>query len=143
MFFFFSSRRRHTRCALVTGVQTCALPIYNSVGDTLERIVGVSADRFKGNANELSVRGLGPTLSFSTFNGREVSTAGPDRSVAFQQFPSELVNGVLVYKTQRADFLEGGVGGVIELRSMKPLDYGKRRIQFAVRGDFPIGRAHV
>src|SRR3546814_6929086 len=27
--FFFSSRRRHTRCALVTGVQTCALPIYN------------------------------------------------------------------------------------------------------------------
>ncbi|MBJ7437456.1 MAG: TonB-dependent receptor [Sphingopyxis sp.] len=108
----------------------------NSVGDTLERIVGVSADRFKGNANELSVRGLGPTLSFSTFNGREVSTAGPDRSVAFQQFPSELVNGVLVYKTQRADFLEGGVGGIIELKSMKPLDYGKRRIQFEVRGDF-------
>src|SRR3546814_1893767 len=29
VFFFFSSRRRHTRCALVTGVQTCALPIYS------------------------------------------------------------------------------------------------------------------
>src|SRR3546814_4766848 len=28
LFFLFSSRRRHTRCALVTGVQTCALPIY-------------------------------------------------------------------------------------------------------------------
>src|SRR3546814_250460 len=28
--FFFSSRRRHTRCALVTGVQTCALPISHS-----------------------------------------------------------------------------------------------------------------
>src|SRR3546814_2068092 len=28
MICFFSSRRRHTRCALVTGVQTCALPIY-------------------------------------------------------------------------------------------------------------------
>src|SRR3546814_21044712 len=28
MSFFFSSRRRHTRCALVTGVQTCALPIF-------------------------------------------------------------------------------------------------------------------
>src|SRR3546814_7430817 len=27
VYFFFSSRRRHTRCALVTGVQTCALPI--------------------------------------------------------------------------------------------------------------------
>src|SRR3546814_4961972 len=31
MFFFFSSRRRHTRCALVTGVQTCALPISGDV----------------------------------------------------------------------------------------------------------------
>src|SRR3546814_8467896 len=30
VFFFFSSRRRHTRCALVTGVQTCALPISHS-----------------------------------------------------------------------------------------------------------------
>src|SRR3546814_4473719 len=32
MYFFFSSRRRHTRCALVTGVQTCALPIYGLLG---------------------------------------------------------------------------------------------------------------
>src|SRR3546814_2371104 len=30
--FFFSSRRRHTRCALVTGVQTCALPISTARG---------------------------------------------------------------------------------------------------------------
>src|SRR3546814_15694913 len=30
--FFFSSRRRHTRCALVTGVQTCALPIFELGG---------------------------------------------------------------------------------------------------------------
>src|SRR3546814_13195485 len=30
-FFFFSSRRRHTRCALVTGVQTCALPISQKI----------------------------------------------------------------------------------------------------------------
>src|SRR3546814_7140005 len=36
--FFFSSRRRHTRCALVTGVQTCALPIWLAAlapGDTI------------------------------------------------------------------------------------------------------------
>src|SRR3546814_15207900 len=32
MIFFFSSRRRHTRCALVTGVQTCALPISDAAG---------------------------------------------------------------------------------------------------------------
>src|SRR3546814_1930987 len=35
MYFFFSSRRRHTRCALVTGVQTCALPI--SLDDGVHR----------------------------------------------------------------------------------------------------------
>src|SRR3546814_2343411 len=34
VFFFFSSRRRHTRCALVTGVQTCALPICEAPLDT-------------------------------------------------------------------------------------------------------------
>src|SRR3546814_7675948 len=37
--FFFSSRRRHTRCALVTGVQTCALPIF------LRRRSGVPFER--------------------------------------------------------------------------------------------------
>src|SRR3546814_5580059 len=38
--FFFSSRRRHTRCALVTGVQTCALPIFAIVLD----VTGLAAD---------------------------------------------------------------------------------------------------
>src|SRR3546814_8278206 len=33
--FFFSSRRRHTSCALVTGVQTCALPILSSIAARL------------------------------------------------------------------------------------------------------------
>src|SRR3546814_16501738 len=44
-FFFFSSRRRHTRCALVTGVQTCALPIYwiGTEGGLLERAVALEA----------------------------------------------------------------------------------------------------
>src|SRR3546814_16594812 len=45
LFFFFSSRRRHTRCALVTGVQTCALPI-SLVGTLAAEIdvAGVGAD---------------------------------------------------------------------------------------------------
>src|SRR3546814_17301632 len=41
LFFFFSSRRRHTSCALVTGVQTCALPIYGWFVNT--KYCGVSA----------------------------------------------------------------------------------------------------
>src|SRR3546814_1852916 len=40
-FFFFSSRRRHTRCALVTGVQTCALPILvKRVDEAVEMVDG-------------------------------------------------------------------------------------------------------
>src|SRR3546814_2427635 len=38
--FFFSSRRRHTRCALVTGVQTCALPICQQVVGGVLRLAG-------------------------------------------------------------------------------------------------------
>src|SRR3546814_8527838 len=37
LFFFFSSRRRHTICALVTGVQTCALPIYVTISSSNDR----------------------------------------------------------------------------------------------------------
>src|SRR3546814_975754 len=38
--FFFSSRRRHTRCALVTGVQTCALPISEQSVQAVRKIMG-------------------------------------------------------------------------------------------------------
>src|SRR3546814_2090286 len=49
MFFFFSSRRRHTRCALVTGVQTCALPISDKLGCTLpfDSFEGLRAEMVK------------------------------------------------------------------------------------------------
>src|SRR3546814_9061324 len=43
--FFFSSRSRHTRCALVTGVQTCALPIYRAGDDLALDLVGSAIDR--------------------------------------------------------------------------------------------------
>src|SRR3546814_20136185 len=59
MWFFFSSRRRHTRCALVTGVQTCALPIcfWDDVrrlfADTRDaRVRGWTATRFSFNTGE-------------------------------------------------------------------------------------------
>src|SRR3546814_10441691 len=44
LFFFFSSRRRHTRCALVTGVQTCALPIWLTLSQ--QGLEPVRAGRF-------------------------------------------------------------------------------------------------
>src|SRR3546814_19082794 len=53
-FFFFSSRRRHTRCALVTGVQTCALPIYWTFGP----LINVRSDR-SGRTGNAQVDALG------------------------------------------------------------------------------------
>lgn len=108
----------------------------NSVAETLERITGVAADRFKGGASEISIRGLGPFLGMSTLNGRAISSGSGNRSVAFSQFPSELVNGVKVYKSQSANLLEGGVSGVIDLGTIKPVDYGKENFQAEVKGTY-------
>src|SRR3546814_5968916 len=58
-FFFFSSRRRHTRCALVTGVQTCALPILFAVGARRERILA-AGDQVVGADGELAAPGRAP-----------------------------------------------------------------------------------
>src|SRR3546814_8926914 len=60
LIFFFSSRRRHTRCALVTGVQTCALPISGSIAPALQRSFNSAASsgsissssRFKSRRSE-------------------------------------------------------------------------------------------
>src|SRR3546814_16876867 len=52
--FFFSSRRRHTRCALVTGVQTCALPICSNTDPIKRGLRGVAA--FLGVAHFLFER---------------------------------------------------------------------------------------
>ncbi|KLE32392.1 TonB-dependent receptor [Aurantiacibacter luteus] len=100
-----------------------------SVAETLERIVGVTSDRFKGGASELSVRGLGAFLGSSVLNGREVTSGSDGRDVNYGQFPSELINGAIVYKSQQASFIEGGVSGIIELQTLRPLDYGRSRIQ--------------
>src|SRR3546814_9915209 len=66
--FFFSSRRRHTRCALVTGVQTCALPIYRLYpqvrfpdfvkdGANAVKWARDNADRYGGSSDRLFVMG--------------------------------------------------------------------------------------
>src|SRR3546814_3504400 len=55
LFFFFSSRRRHTRCALVTGVQTCALPIcfYSRFTTYKGKTYGITTD---GNVHTQMIR---------------------------------------------------------------------------------------
>src|SRR3546814_13168415 len=56
--FFFSSRRRHTRCALVTGVQTCALPIFNLSASLLDHSDLVGTIRVMLTAHHLPPESL-------------------------------------------------------------------------------------
>src|SRR3546814_15026228 len=59
--FFFSSRRRHTRCALVTGVQTCALPIYGGAGYAFGTMARGGTTQTLSFEQALNVTGSGAT----------------------------------------------------------------------------------
>src|SRR3546814_10995643 len=59
LFFFFSSRRRHTRCALVTGVQTCALPIFRVKPELLAHQLCSLLDWIETKAIYRALSGLG------------------------------------------------------------------------------------
>ncbi|WP_339617543.1 TonB-dependent receptor [uncultured Gilvimarinus sp.] len=114
-----------------------------SIGEALESITGASSHRENGGATEISIRGLGPYLSATTFNGRNASNGSGDRSVNFSQFPSELVNKVAIYKTQDASLIEGGVAGLIALETVKPLDYNKRRLQIEAKAGFQPNQQNI
>src|SRR3546814_3059185 len=81
--FFFSSRRRHTRCALVTGVQTCALPIFigvtgsNGKTTTKEMIASILL-RALGEEGSLATKGnlnndIGVPLTVLRLNDRNLA----------------------------------------------------------------------
>jgi TonB-dependent receptor len=106
-----------------------------SIGEALETLTGAASHREQGGATEISVRGLGPFLGSTVVNGRAATNGSGDRSVNFSQFPSELFNKAGIYKTQSANMIEGGVAGQIVLDTVKPLDFGKQRIQFELKGN--------
>ena len=107
-----------------------------SIGEALENVTGVASHRENGGATEVSIRGLGPYLSSTVVNGRAATNGSGDRSVNFSQFPSELINTLAVFKTQDASQIEGGVAGQIQLETLRPLDFGKQRFQFELKGNY-------
>ncbi|WP_292635856.1 TonB-dependent receptor [Novosphingobium sp.] len=94
-----------------------------TIADSLQRLPGVTATRDRGNASQAAVRGLGPRLVLGLINGREVASSEPDRNVRWEIYPSEIVSGVTVYKSQSADIISGGVAATIDIRTVRPLDY--------------------
>ncbi len=108
----------------------------NSIGESIARLPGLAAQRSNGRANIISIRGFGPDFSTTTLNGREQTTTNDSRAVEFDQFPSEILAGVDVYKTSQANHTAGGLVGSIDLRTIRPLDVGKRVIAVGARGTF-------
>src|SRR3546814_3730308 len=68
--FFFSSRRRHTRCALVTGVQTCALPIFKVQSRTADAL-GLATGDF--TVSDLEKDGVATRYRVTTNSGEKYS----------------------------------------------------------------------
>ena len=107
-----------------------------SIADALARIPGVTAVRIDGQSSELNIRGLGGNFVMTTLNGREMVSSSGGRAVEFDQFPSELIQQAQVYKSQKADLIEGGVAGTVELQTINALDLDEESaFRFSVQGN--------
>ncbi|WJG10088.1 TonB-dependent receptor [Aliiglaciecola sp. LCG003] len=104
-----------------------------TITDALARLPGITADRDRGNASRISIRGMGPRLNMATMNGREIVSGEPSRDVRYEQFPAELVSSVQVYKSPMASNIEGGISGLVNLDFVDPLS--KDEPVFTVSGN--------
>ncbi len=101
-----------------------------SIAEVLQRISGVTIDRVgdRGDPQHFSVEGTGVTvrgLSYvrSELNGRDAFSSNGGRTLSFADVPPELMSGVDVYKNPSAEQIEGGLAGVINLRTAMPFDF--------------------
>jgi TonB-dependent receptor len=103
-----------------------------SVTETLQRVPGVTINRFQGQDDPLhfSVEGANVVirgLNFvrSEFNGRDAFSVNTGRSLGFTDVSPELLSSVEVYKNGTPDRIEGGISGVVNLNTRKPFDQRK------------------
>lgn len=99
-----------------------------SIAESLGRLPGLTTQRLDGRSQAISIRGLGPDFTTALLNGREQVTTGDNRGVEFDQYPSELLSGVTVYKTPDAALIGQGLAGTVDMQTIRPLAYGRRAI---------------
>ncbi len=102
-----------------------------NVAETLARVTGVQVSRDAGEANHVLIRGL-PGIA-TVLNGRELFTT-TGRYFQLADIPSTMLQRVDVYKSQSADLIEGGIAGVIDVRTNRPFDF--KGLQLNVNGGF-------
>ncbi len=106
-----------------------------SIAESLSRLPGLATQRLDGRANVVSIRGLAPDFTTTLLNGREQVSANNNRGVELDQYPAELLNGAVVYKTPDASLIGQALGGTIDMKTIRPLAYGKRAFQVGLRGE--------
>lgn len=107
-----------------------------SIAESIARLPGLTSQRVSGRSNSISIRGFAPDFSTTLLNGREQTSTGDNRAVEYDQYPSEVINQVLVYKTPMASIVGQGLSGTVDLRTVRPLDVGKRTIAVGGRGTY-------
>ncbi len=111
-----------------------------SIAESISRLPGLTTQRVNGRAQVISIRGMAPDFSTTLLNGRAQASSGDNRGVEFDQYPSELLSSVVVYKTPDASVAGMGLSGTVDMRTVRPLAYGKRAIALNVRGELSEGR---
>ena len=106
-----------------------------SIADSIARLPGLSAQRVGGRAQVISIRGMSDDFAVTLMNGRELVSTGMNRGVEYDQYPSELINGVTVYKTPDATLSAQGLSGTVNLQTLRPLDFKERSISVNLRGE--------
>jgi TonB-dependent receptor len=92
----------------------------NNVSEALQRIPGVQITRNHGEGSGIAIRGL--TQVKTLINGREIySDTGRDLSL--ENVPAEILAGIDTYKNPSAGLVEGGLGGVVNLKTRRPFDF--------------------
>ncbi|MFP5390703.1 MAG: TonB-dependent receptor, partial [Gammaproteobacteria bacterium] len=104
-----------------------------SIAESIARLPGVTAQRFKGRAQAVSIRGMSPDFSTALLNGREQVSTGDSRGVEFDQYPAELLAGVVIYKTPDAALVGQGLSGTTDMQTVRPLDFGQRTVALNAR----------
>lgn len=108
----------------------------DSIGESIARLPGVTSQRLNGRANVIAIRGLGPDFSQTLLNGREQTSTGDNRAVEFDQYPSEVVSQVVVYKAPSASLVGQGLVGTVDIRTVRPLEAGKRVVAFGAKASY-------
>lgn len=106
-----------------------------SIADSLARLPGLTAQRVRGRATDINIRGLSGDFHTTTLNGRQQVSMGVNRGVEFDQYPSELLKQVIVAKTPTASMVGQGLTGTIDLQTIRPLDLTERVVAMNLRGD--------